>query len=109
MNELPVKATWPVETLKLKTAQSSESWLATISHWPLRSNWKWRGLRGTGEACGVSSRGEGRRLGAGGALGRRRGWRGGAGGARFAAGVEDARQREQARRRAVRAPRGPKE
>ena len=42
LNEFPVKATWPVEQLKLKTAQSSESWLATMSHWPLLSNWKWQ-------------------------------------------------------------------
>mmetsp|Transcript_80600 Transcript_80600/g.195395 ORF Transcript_80600/g.195395 Transcript_80600/m.195395 type:complete len:204 (+) Transcript_80600:50-661(+) len=44
LKELPVKTTWPVEQLNWKTAQSSESWLATISHWPLLSNWKWRGV-----------------------------------------------------------------
>ena len=42
LKELPVKTTWPVEQLNWKTAQSSESWLATISHWPLLSNWEWQ-------------------------------------------------------------------
>ena len=38
------QVTRPVAVLKAKTAHVFESWLATRSHWPLLSNWKWRGV-----------------------------------------------------------------
>ena len=41
---MPVYETCPVEQLNMKTESVFESWLATMSHWPLESNWKWRGV-----------------------------------------------------------------